>query len=171
MEGVYLVSLTVYTLGGISRIGTVEVNVQNEQPSLQISVPESAIEDELVTFTIESLHDTSNDVDSMKFQWVLGDGRSFNSSSVTCSFPESGRYPVTLYIFDDQNYVDYDYKFIEIQNAPPEAIITSEHAILEGTIHVSEDEMITFNGSESSDTISDAMELDYYWIFGDNSAT
>ncbi|MHA1143531.1 MAG: PKD domain-containing protein [Candidatus Helarchaeota archaeon] len=82
-EGTFLVSLTAYTLGGISTIGTVEVEVKNDLPSVQIDVPGTVLEDEPVTLEIATLYDTFDDVETIHFQWVLGDGENGNLAHTT----------------------------------------------------------------------------------------
>ncbi|MBD3196348.1 MAG: PKD domain-containing protein, partial [Candidatus Lokiarchaeota archaeon] len=161
LEGKYLVSLIAVGSHELTHLSTVQVQVRNQQPSVDISIPSSALEDEVVEFSAINIIDTPNDLSSsLKFQWLTGDGTLLNGSTVQYSWNYSAQYPVTLYLSDDQDAVNYAVEFINISNVPPVANFTCPDLIYK-------DQSITFNASSSLDTPSDIESLKHYWSFGD----
>ena len=68
-EGNFLVSLIAFGPGGITAIDTVEIIVQNTNPSALIQVEMSADEDEEVTLDAIDIVETLNDIENLNFYW------------------------------------------------------------------------------------------------------
>ncbi|MHA1652232.1 MAG: PKD domain-containing protein, partial [Candidatus Helarchaeota archaeon] len=160
-EGYYLVTVTAVGIGGITDDKTIEITIENEQPTGQLAFPSTAYEDEDVTLYAIQVSDSDHDLSLLRYHWLFGDGNYMEGNPVNWSWSDAGEYPITLTIFDDQNALYTSTNFIEILNTIPKANFTTDINM------VLEDQPIFFNASLSSDSPSDFPSLRYYWDFDD----
>lgn len=98
------------------------------------------------------------------YRWDLGDGTVFTTESVTHTYAQSGSYPVSLTVTDDDNLTDSDTITVQITNTPPAAVITSMNSSYNAG------DSVRFDASSSDDP--DGTIVEYAWNFGDgNTAT
>ncbi|MHA1131945.1 MAG: PKD domain-containing protein, partial [Candidatus Helarchaeota archaeon] len=169
IEGKYLVTLIAIGTGGISSQATISVEIKNTQPEVTLPPLPDAIEDEPVNLTAYVV-DTTNDIDTLQFNWILGDGNTKAGSNITYAWHYAGTYTVTLQVIDDQGAINYDTTEITINNIPPVADfnINIEPAFAD-TLIFYEDEELAFDASATVDSESDYAKLKYYWDFGDGT--
>ncbi|MHA1798694.1 MAG: PKD domain-containing protein, partial [Candidatus Helarchaeota archaeon] len=169
-EGVYLVSVEARGPNNITDVKTIEITVQNEHPLIEdLLFPTEAFENEIVTFNVSNVMDSSVDLPKLNYTWYLGDNRIFYNESFSTSFSQAGLYAVSLYVFDDQAALDLKTEFITIKNVKPEADFSIEPESPNNTYL--EDQLLAFNGTVSNDTASDVNNLHYYWNFQDGVVT
>ncbi|MHA1230851.1 MAG: PKD domain-containing protein [Candidatus Helarchaeota archaeon] len=169
-EGEYLVSVTAVAPTGLTTTDTILIKINNDRPTAEIQLPEFAYEWDSLTMKAVNVVDSDFDMDKLQYQWTIDTGRgqtNLNGSEVWYIWNNSGVFPITLIIYDDQYAIFTDTKFIEIKNVRPEAdfsIITEDN---DGIIL--EDEILTFDASSSWDTPNDKDKLEYYWDYGDST--
>ncbi|MHA1784093.1 MAG: PKD domain-containing protein, partial [Candidatus Helarchaeota archaeon] len=165
-EGIYLVTGEAHGPNNITDIKTLKIIVQNIHPIIEdLIFPTEALEDQEVTFMVSNIIDSSVDLTILNYTWYLGDNQIFYNESFSTSFSQAGTYAVSLYVFDDQAALDLKTEFITIKNVKPKASFSIIPESLNNTYQ--EDEVLTFNATKSSDTISDVNNLHYYWNFQD----
>jgi len=167
IEGKFLVTLVALGTGGISSQATISVEIRNTQPTVSLPPLPAAEEDELITLTAD-VQDTPNDLATLQYHWVLGDGQTETGSEITHAWHYAGTYTITLQVADDQGAIDYDTTEITITNVLPSAefeILTE--SVYPDTYIFYEDEVLEFDASDSFDSDSDYENLRYYWDFGD----
>ena len=175
IEGKFLVTLMAVGVGSTSDSATIEITIINEQPSAKIFMPSSAKEDENVTLRAIDIQDTPNDIDHLRFRWVLGDGNIKEGAEINHAWVYSGTYTVTLQILDEHLAMSYVTSEITITNTPPVAnfdiLDSNENYITPvGAIYmVTEEDLLDFDATSTQDSVSDYETLQFYWDFGDGS--
>jgi PKD repeat protein len=101
----------------------------------------------------------------VKFAWNFGDGATENGVEVSHTYDAPGNYNVQLVVTDDGGLTGTVTKSIQIEkptpaNVAPTAVITGPTTGVSGQV-------LTFNGSNSSD--SDGTITGYSWDFGDGT--
>jgi len=160
--GVYQVTLVVRDANGWYDLDTVDVTVRNDVPVARAGADRTAAEDEIVGFDGSSSSDTGDDAPRLTYAWEFGDGSTANGVRAGHAFARAGSYPVALTAYDDQGMYARDYVLVDVANVPPVAVAR-------GPDTAWEDEALTFDGTSSKDTPSDAARLRYGWEFGDGS--
>src|SRR3990172_3277617 len=160
--GVYQAPRGVRAANGWYDLDTVDVTVRNDVPVARAGADRTAAEDEIVGFDGSSSSDTGDDAPRLTYAWEFGDGSTANGVRAGHAFARAGSYPVALTAYDDQGMYARDYVLVDVANVPPVAVAR-------GPDTAWEDEALTFDGTSSNDTPSDAARLRYGWEFGDGS--
>jgi PKD repeat protein len=167
-EGVYKATLVVNDTD-ILTSNSLYINVLNLKPTC-IALDDMEIsEDDTVEF-IGTGRDTKSDKDSLLYSWSLGipgvpETPWDLSPEFSFKYLDSGEYTAVLTVKDDNGAMGNASFKIRVLNIIPTAkFLTSSGTVNEG-------EMVTFDASESSDTMSDLPNLNYSWSFDDNSPT
>ncbi len=162
VQGKYAPVINVWNQYGISTSKSLCVEIKNDAPQFEVSVPNSAREDEPVRISVVDLIESEVDLESgiLNYVYDFADNNQTTSSqnSIIHKWENAGRYPVTITIFDDQSALSQKTEYIEIINKAPEAYF--DHTITEGVVE--------FNAEFSVDTDNDFNSLMYIWDFGDN---
>ena len=176
-EGKYIVSLTAVAFSGITDLATLEIEICNQAPEIDIIIiPEQAYEDELINITVSDVNDSIVDKDELYFIWDLGDGSNNYGKKISYFWEEAGTYPITLTILDDQGAIDQAKTSIEILNVIPKADFKIQPIIPDcpyvisistGGAYIYENCPLYFNATLSYDSPSDHNRTRYYWDFGD----
>ncbi len=156
------------------------VNYTDKSPTADFTfTPSNPIEGERVSFNASMSYDDGNDI---QYYWDLNDDHIVDQQGkkIHHEFTTAGTYYVNLTIKDTSNQSDWIVRAIVIQkpsnskksgsdssnlpeyniNTPPKCICSME------PLHVSINETILFNASESYDP--DGTIVSYYWDFGDS---
>ncbi|MDP6156838.1 MAG: PKD domain-containing protein, partial [Candidatus Thermoplasmatota archaeon] len=167
-DGVFSVNLTVIdTDSAKSEPFEFNVIVRNVNPLAEAGDNLFGVEDGLILFDGSGSWDTPWDREKLLYQWDFGDGilsewsnQSFVNHMYTNDEPSSLSitYHVVLTVKDDDGNMSSDSLEINIQNVVPEANAGWE-------ISRFEDESVTFDGTNSTDTPSDIDKLTYHWDF------
>jgi PKD repeat protein len=171
IEGRFLVTalaVQVVITGGnralLYAIETLSITVQNQAPQVTIaSLSTEVYIDEVFQLDIASIIDSSIDQNKMTYQWNFGNGQTKSSEVVTHSYSTPGTYLITVHAIDPQGLVGIDKKSITVRNVPPEARFTSS------SNHVSEDESIYFDATQTTSSPSNIATLKFGWDFGDGT--
>ena len=162
IQGKYAPVIRVWNQYGISTSKSLCVEIKNNAPQFEVSIPNSAYEDELVRVSVVELVESEVDLEIGVLKYVYGfaDNNQTTSSqnSIGHKWKNAGIYPVTVTIFDDQSALSQKTEYIEIVNKHPEAYFDQ----------VISEEGIEFNAELSFDTNNDYNSLMYIWDFGDN---
>ena len=159
-NGIYNVVLTVT---GSNFLGTDEliVAVSNVAPIVDAGLDQTVNEDDTVIFT-GSFSDPGI-MDTHTIEWDFGDGTIFsgilNPSHV---YTDKGTYIVSLTVIDDDGGVSMDEMIVIVHNVVPIADAGDD-------LISYDDEITSFDASNSWDTVSDLPTLQYSWDFGDGS--
>ncbi|UCH89722.1 MAG: PKD domain-containing protein [Thermoplasmata archaeon] len=179
-----------FGLGGTTTVAEIEVRWPNGKLQKQKNVPANQLlkiyedmnapeitsanadkatvnEDEVVTFNGAA---TDPDGSIASYSWDFnGDGISDWSSTTsagpaTYSYPDAGMFNARLTVWDDTgNLGAFDSTtYITVNNIAPTADAGDDFAVFE-------DDVITFNGSGSTDPPSDLVNLSYRWDFDDDT--
>jgi PKD repeat protein len=167
--GTYQVTLTVTDNGGLSDTDTfmivIEELIPNQPPQAVINGPTKGLVEEMLTFDASSSSDPEGGI--LSYTWEFGDENTASGTSVNHSYRTAGNYNVVLTVTDDEALSDTSTYTLRIEelappNQPPVAVIAGPTA---GEV----DEVLSFDGSGSSD--SDGSIVSYDWRFGDGSTT
>lgn len=124
----------------------------------------SVNEDEEILFDATNSSDIEDSICS-EFLWEFGDGLSSTDPLTSHMYPYMGEYNVTLTVYD-KNYGSNTTKItIEVLNIKPTVVTIVDK------IQTQVNEPILFDGSGSSDTSSDYVNLTYLWDFDDNTTS
>jgi len=160
-KGSFEISLRVTDDNGEYDTDNIKVTINNLSPFTLISTDNfDADEDEELIFNASGSYDQDGSI--IEYYWEFGDGESGTGMTVAHTYTESGLYRVVLTTTDNDKAIGRDSVLVEINNILPVA-----NAGLD--IEVTEGEKVRFDGSNSTDTLSDLSILEYYWDFGDNS--
>ncbi len=121
-----------------------------------------ATEDEEITFDALKSTDIEDGVPTT-FLWDFADGTSSQEATIKHSYSKAGDYIVNLTVTDSNLGSNSTTIKIKIYNVPPIAIAEVDK------IQAKVNEPISFDGSKSSDTKSDALNLTYFWDFNDGT--
>jgi PKD repeat protein len=144
------------------------IRLVNHPPEAEIVEPtqDSAFEVNTIIF-FDGSNSTDPDDDFLYYYWDFGDGNTKTGVTTTHIYTQVGTYTVILTV-DDGELTDTDNVRILITeegslNQPPEAVINEPQNGENFTV----DEVITFDGSNSTDPDHDT--LNYTWDFKDGS--
>ncbi|MHA1832283.1 MAG: PKD domain-containing protein, partial [Candidatus Helarchaeota archaeon] len=169
-EGEYLVSITAVAPTGLMDTKTILIKIENDAPIAEIQIPNYGYEWENISIKAVNIMDSDIDMQKLQYQWTIDTGKgqtTLNGSEVWYIWNNSGTFPITLIIYDDQYALFTDTKFIEIKNGIPQAEFLIEPEEDDGILL--EDELLTLNASLSWDTPNDRDKLKYYWHYGDGT--
>ncbi|MBY9010222.1 MAG: PKD domain-containing protein, partial [Candidatus Lokiarchaeota archaeon] len=162
VQGKYNPIIHVWNRFGYSYSKVIAVEIKNETPQFEVSMVNSAYEDELVKVSIVNIIESQVDLkdEILKYVYDFADNNKTTSHrhSIVHRWEKAGLYPMTITIFDDQGALTQKTEYIEIINKIPEA--SFDYSIKEKGIE--------FNAELSIDTIGDYNSLMYIWDFGDN---
>lgn len=148
-------------------VGIADADVKNKAPVALFDIsPAIADEDQVITFNASSSYDIENDPISFQWDFDASDGLSFTDATGVVSqmsYPRKGTYTASLRALDAKNS-SFTQHQVTINNIPPIPVCEE---LLEGV----EDGTILFNGSLSTDSPSDALKLEFMWVFGDGQST
>ncbi|KKL23787.1 hypothetical protein LCGC14_2421890, partial [marine sediment metagenome] len=127
-EGKYNVTLYGKTTGTFETTDSLVINIKNNPPQFNISLPSSAYEDELVNISVvdlvESDHDLEPGVLTYIYDFADGTQESSNQSSIIHQWKNAGEYKFSITVIDDQGALDQKYQDIQIYNQAPDAYFT-----------------------------------------------
>jgi PKD repeat protein len=129
-------------------------------PKVSAGDNQSAIEDDTLNFAGSAETTISRSISS--YQWKFGDGHSAPGPSAEHAYAFSGTYFAVLRAWDYLGNVGIDILKVEIINANPTAEAGLDKV-------AAEDSIVIFDGSGTTDTLSDISSLVYEWNFGDGS--
>ena len=165
-EGAYNAVLMVRDDDGATGFATVKINVFNVAPEAKFLMSANeVVEEELVEFNALPSSDTPSDLSNLIYSWDFNDRSAKVTGSVIYHrFYKADEYNVMLTVTDDNGESDTYRKTITIKNLAPTAK-TSVDSIKSfvGT-------EIIFSGAESTDTVSDRVNLTFEWNFGDTNS-
>ncbi len=104
------------------------ITVRNDPPKFDLSIPNSAFEDDVVNISVvdvvESAHDLQPGV--LTYTYDFGDGNSTtsNQTSITHVWENNGNYTVSVTAVDDQGALSQETETIAINNKAPSAVFT-----------------------------------------------
>jgi hypothetical protein len=180
-EGLYKVSVVVTSFNSygyqIDKLKTVDFTIRNTAPVIMSKTSElTGYEDKELNFSIseDDIIDSLSDLESMKYTWYLGDGAIKNGSSISHTFKDAGLYDVIVVVEDDQGQKDQRSINVSITNISPFATFSSnitDYTSYDGKFYPNtvEDQVITFNAENTTDTESDISTLDFLWNLGDGT--
>lgn len=162
-SGTYIVNLTVQDDGGAAVWDTLVARIVNSEPIAKINISETEFdEDEEIFFNASDSVDTPSDKLNLSYSWSFGDGTKspwVNVTTTSHSYPYEDTYTATLTVRDDDNLTNSDSVQIKVMNVAPDANAGRDMELFGSTV--------VFNGSGTTDTISDIENLSYTWTFGD----
>jgi len=164
VQGKFAPIIRVWNQNGFSASKALSIEIKNYAPHFEVSVANSAHEDELVRVSVVDLIESEVDLEygALKYAYDFADNNQTTSpqNSIVHKWENAGIYPVTITIFDDQGALSQKTEYIKIVNKPPEAYFDQ----------IITEDGIEFNAELSVDTQSDYNSLMYIWDFGDNHA-
>ncbi|MEM2899719.1 MAG: PKD domain-containing protein, partial [Thermoplasmata archaeon] len=164
IPGNYTVSVKVIDDNGAFSIGTIWVNVLNRPPFAMVSPGCIAVEDDFAFFNALGSFDSINDTAQLTYSWDFdaSDGISTDATGMYVShvYTNIGIYIVTLTVTDPQGATDIKTTWVNVINGIPVAKAGSNQITFM-------DSIVFFDGSQSSDTVSDIGTLNFTWDFGD----
>ncbi|MBN1540323.1 MAG: hypothetical protein JW939_09285, partial [Candidatus Thermoplasmatota archaeon] len=159
VSGSYLITLKVTDDNGASDTISKMMNVRNLPPTVMLSGPLHAQEDERVVITIDGNMDTPSDLEALQIMWyvdgslVPGEG-----TTLTRSFSKEGPHTIEAVVIDDQGATGNDTLYLTIVNPPPTVHVDNIPA------EITEGERFTAMGYRSTDTASDILDLTFQWL-------
>jgi len=141
---------------------TLDVAVMNLCPIVEIAgLEDSYNEGDTLMLDASGTTDVPEDNDDLFFEWDWN-GDSYEGEYLEVVLEKAGTHDLTLYVSDDVDTVDTVLS-VNVENLPPEAdIAVSDQGPGSG-------DMVTFDGSGSTDTPGDQDSLTYEWDFGDGN--
>jgi PKD repeat protein len=163
-SGIYQINLSVSDDGEAYSHDSVMVSISNVVPTAKASMNKRKyIEDEEVIFDSSETIDTPSDKASLRYFWDFDDGTDtgwINDTVINHTYSKAKTYyNVTLTVKDNDDEVSSEVLGVLVENVPPVAKFETEFS--------SNGNVITFNASTTTDTLSDFKTLDYKWDFGD----
>ena len=161
--GDYRVALTITgdKIGECGNTNTdfLEVKV-NAAPVAAFAAPAGAAQGAAVQFDAGA--SSAADGGTLSYAWDFGDGDSGEGMQVEHTYPEAGRYFVTLTVRgeSDNDCNCASFKQLLVVNAPPQAVAKAAPKAAVGQV-------VHFDASESSDP--DGGLTEYHWDFGDGA--
>jgi PKD repeat protein len=142
---------------------TVEVHTVKQPPLAVISAPDTGLVEETLRFDGGGSSDSDGQI--MSYAWDFGDDNIGNGKKVTHSYGVAGSYRVTLTVTDDDGLTGEATHTVQIEEPAPGP--RPPIAVIRGPENGQVGEMLSFDGSGSSDT--DGQIVNYAWAFGDGT--
>jgi subtilisin family serine protease/PKD repeat protein len=159
------VTLTVNDDDGSKDKTEILVTVQNKPPSVAMIKDVYGLEDEEVTLGGIG-NDSISDRELLQYKWIFGDGNKstwLNSAYTTHTYTMMGTYHAKLLVKDPKGAVTTGEVNVTISNVKPKADFSMDK------VSATEDELVEFDASGSTDSESDIDDLYYIWDFGDGT--
>ncbi len=105
------------------------ITIKNDPPTFDIDLNKNEVwEDEDVVISIDNLVDSDYDIDNAVHMFIFDTGDNTeqvhtSETSITHTYTEAGRYPITVTCFDDQLALKQKTTYIEAKNKAPVADI------------------------------------------------
>ena len=153
--------------GTLGFIKSTVVRIQNKAPVAHLGVDLTAVEDQNLTFDASTSTDTTWDMANLTYQFVFGDAKDTNQSSVkvvTHNYTEMGNYTALLIVTDPYGASDTTSVKIRVDDVIPTVKIIGNNTVVEdGTLSLD---------AKGNDTPTDLSKgLVYKWNFGESSST
>jgi len=164
-EGEYEAVLSVMDDDRVTAEASLAVMISNVDPEIiSISPMYDVFEDDVVTMTVEG-RDTHSDRDTLVYTVNLDDGRSLTAGNgvFEFSYPVSGYHAIVVQVIDDDGDSAGETIYLDVMNRPPNGRITASSA------SVDEDEGISLEAVELSDSASDLPNLTITWDLDDGT--
>lgn len=157
--GVYLLVIDNSSLINRTKL-LIDVNKPDTEPPTAEAGPDiSLTEDETRIFDGTNSYDNAGIVE---YIWYFGDGSTALGPTQSHAYSRSGKYTVTLFVYDRVGYMGADVANVTVLNAVPVANAGPDR-------EVGLKQPVNFNGDKSWDTPSDLPSLLYFWDYGDGS--
>ena len=163
-------NLATVTLMAADEPGTpmdsVMVSVVDEMPPtvMAVAMPDVAVLGQTVTF--DSSGTTDNVDDDLSYSWDLGDGTTSTEAKVEHVYAEEGIYTAQLTVTDAAgNVATSEMIEIIVDETMPTVQATATPSV------VGLNQPVTFDGSGTTDNVSDAADLTYSWDLGDGTTS
>jgi len=164
---VYSVSLTVQDNDNANSEDKIKVTVKNRAPIISDIEDQFGTEDDPIELTGQA-NDSSSDIEKLKYRWIFDDDEEtgwLEEPTVAHTYTQMGTYHPRLIVVDPKDAESVSIANVTIDNIAPKSVYTMDKTEAE------EDEFITFDPSDSTDTKSDIDDLKYSWDFGDGSSS
>jgi len=163
VSGSYLVTLKVTDDNGASDTISKMITVRNLPPSVVLSGPLHAQEDEMIEIAIDGNMDTPSDLEALQIMWYIDGSLTVGKgSSLVRSFSKEGPHTIEAVVIDDQGARGNDTIHLTIANPPPEVHVENIPA------EITEGNSFTAMGYRSTDTPSDIPNLTFQWLLDGN---
>jgi PKD repeat protein len=156
--GSFTVTLVVNDGTADSAPATTTVAIENQAPVAATGGPYAAFRNYQITFNAAGSSDA--DGDPLTYQWTFGDGTTGSGATPTHAYTSLGTFTLTLVVNDGTADSLPATTTVTIENQRPIAVAGGPHTAVRHQV-------ITFNGSDSSDPDGDP--LTYQWSFGDGA--
>ncbi|MCK5559113.1 MAG: PKD domain-containing protein, partial [Thermoplasmata archaeon] len=150
-QGIYSVVLNVIDDDNFTDTETLQISVLNKHPIADAGKDILTFEDATIIFNGSNSQDTLSDFEFLNYTWDFGNDIVKYGKITTHYYSQKGEYIAELKVTDDDGEFSITQINISIENLPPIADFGLEY----NTLTVSKYEHIIFNGSKSTDTISD----------------
>ncbi|MGA1847863.1 MAG: PKD domain-containing protein [Thermoplasmatota archaeon] len=140
------------------------IEISNVDPEI-VSITElyDVFEDDVVSLTVEG-RDTPSDRDGLVYMIDLDDGRTLTGAQTfEFTYPVSGYYAIGVRVIDDDGGIAEETVYLNVMNRPPTGKIAASSAT------VDEDDPITFQAVDLSDSMADLPKLTVRWDLDDGS--
>ncbi|MHC4278176.1 MAG: PKD domain-containing protein, partial [Planctomycetota bacterium] len=166
-EGLYSVTLKVTDTSGDydTRIMRDYISVYINTAPVAVAGPDvTATVGEVITFDGSGSYDPDESMGGqiVSYAWDFGDTATGSGVSPTHSYGATGTYTVTLTVTDDNNATGQDTLTVTVHQAPV--------ADAGPDVSATTDEVITFDGSGSTDPDVGGTIISYDWDFGDTAS-
>jgi PKD repeat protein len=159
--GVYTVQLTVTDGAGLTGNSSLNVTVVPDMPPVAVAGQDQLVDvGEPVTFNASLTQDDFDPVSALNFTWDFtyeGNPVVLYGMTATYTFSAGGIYNVLLTVRDSAGLTGTDEVVITV-NAPPVANAGPDQNVNLG-------EVVTFNGSQSTDDLDTIATLNFTWSF------
>lgn len=112
-----------------------------------------------LSVAVSAIDSTSENEGALRYRWDFGDETTSTDAAVTHTYPNPGRYAITLRVTDASGATDEATATVRVQGESATAVIDAD--VLSGLAPL----RVQFDGRMSS--AADDEILDYYWNFGD----
>jgi len=158
-DGVYAVTLVITDNLGAMDIETILVTVLNVPPTSDAGPALTGVEDQVLQFIGAATHGGPG---ALVYSWDFGDGCGSSDLVATHAYTSMGTYTATLTVTDEGGDSAVDTTTAAVANIVPTAAFFANDATKEG-------EVVTFDASSTTDTVTDLPLLTYSWDFGDGA--
>jgi DNA-binding MarR family transcriptional regulator/PKD repeat protein len=140
----------------VSILGPVEINGETAQI---IDGSISVVEDDMILISAEKSSDTSSDIDYLEHSWLLNGRKISGNQMLLIRFHSKGVHTLSHEVIDDDGDSSRTDLEVVVRNLPPVAYAGEDMVLFTN--------IAEFNGSSSSDTPSDFINLTFEWDLGD----